>query len=198
VRGLVCVTLLVLLTPQMAACASAAVATPEASATVVASPTQPAPQRLSYVDTSPVNGLSALRCEDCPVVGVVEVLDAETIHTDDGPVRLYGVFVSPQEQNCFDEATARLRALAGMSVRLEPGSEETDSAGTPIRYVYTSEGDSIDEIFISEGLARTSAFEGPHAPWLLITAENSRQTRSGCIWENYDRLFPHRTPTGPG
>jgi endonuclease YncB( thermonuclease family) len=145
-----------------------------------------------------MTGLSALRCEDCPEVGVVGIIDAETIQTADGPIRLYGVFVSPQEQNCFDEATERLRSLAGMSVRLETGSEDTDSAGTPIRYVYTVEGDSIDEIFIAEALARTSAFDGSHAPWLLITAEKSRQARLGCIWENYDRLFPQRTPSGPG
>ena len=201
-RGLVYATLLVTLTTLLSACATGEDATPSELVPIVASPTQPAPtpkpQQLSYVDTSNVTGQSALRCEDCPAVGVIEVIDAETIQTTDGPVRLYGVFVSPQEQNCFDEAAERLRTLAGKTVRLEPGSEETDSAGTPIRYIYTSDGDSIDEIFISEGLARTSAFDGSHAPWLLITAEKSRQTRAGCIWENYDRLFPQRTPTGPG
>jgi endonuclease YncB( thermonuclease family) len=158
----------------------------------------PTPDQLSYVSTSDESGLSALRCEDCRAVEVFEVIDAETIQTSDGPVRLYGVFVSPQEQNCFDEATERFRELAGTSVRLEPDLQETDSAGTPIRYVYTANGDSIDEIFITEGLARNSAFEGSHAPWLLFTAEKARQTRSGCIWENYDRLFPQRTPGTSG
>ena len=158
----------------------------------------PTPPQLSYVTTSGTNGLSALRCENCPDVDVVEVIDAETVLTTDGPVRLYGVFVSPQEQNCFDEATDRLRILAGTRVRLEQDAQETDASGTPIRYVYTANGDSVDEVFISEGLARPSAFNGTHAPWLLITAEKARQARSGCIWENYDRLFPQRTPVAPG
>ncbi len=129
---------------------------------------------------------------------VLEVTGPETLLTSEGPVRLYGVFVAPEEDNCAAEATARLTELAGTTVRLEDGSQDTDSRGTPIRYVYTESGDSIDELFVSEGIARTSAFEGSHGPWMLITAELARRARAGCIWANYDRLFPQRTPSASG
>lgn len=170
---------------------------PDASPSVAVATSTPTP--LSYVTTQPANGQkSSLRCEECRAVEVVEVTGPETVVTADGPVRLYGVFVAPEEENCVSEATDRLAELVGATVRLEEGSLATDSAGTLIRYVYSESGDSIDELFISEGLARTSAFDGAHAPWLLITADKARRARSGCIWGNYDRLFPQRTPRPSG
>ncbi len=129
---------------------------------------------------------------------MVEVIGPDTVLTSDGRYRLYGVFVAPEEENCVTEATTRLMQLASGSVRLEAGPVPTDSGGTPIRYMYTQAGDSIDELFISEGIARFSAFDGPHYPWLLITAENARRAGAGCIWENFRQQFPGRTPRPPG
>lgn len=131
-------------------------------------------------------------------MGVVEVTGPETVVTTEGPFQLYGVFVAPEEENCVAEATDRLAELVPETVRVEGGTLTTASDGTPIRYFYTDSGDSIDELFITEGLARTSAFDGPHTPWLLITADNARRDRNGCIWENFDRLFPQRTPRPSG
>lgn len=170
-------------------------ALPPASIPAVRSPT---PVALSYVAAEPHDGLSSLRCEECRAVDVIAVIDAETLETSEGRMRLYGAFVAPQEQNCVDEAAERLRELAGPVVRVEAGAQETDSAGTPVRYIYTGSGDSIDELFISEGLARTSAFDGAHFPWLLLTAEKARRERSGCIWANFNRMFPQRTPKPAG
>lgn len=193
----------ILLVMLAAACTSNS---PASVATVPAQPTElptatslPAtPTPLSYVTTDGVNGETSLRCEECRSVEVIDVTGPETISTSEGPIKLYGVFVAPEEENCVVDATARLMQLVSDSVRVEEGSLATDSAGTPIRYLYTDSGDSIDELFITEGLARTSAFAGPHAPWLLITADNARRDRSGCIWDNFDRIFPQRTPRSSG
>lgn len=187
--------LLYLLTAAVAAACGPG--TQELRTTSTSSP-EPSATALSYVTTEPGGHRTSLRCELCMPVEVLDVPGPETVVTPEGPVRLYGAFVAPDEENCAELATYRLRELAGSTVRLEHGTQENDSNGTPVRYIYTAEGDSIDELFIREGLARTSAFEGSHSPWLLVTADNARQARSGCIWENYDRLFPQRTPRSPG
>ncbi len=152
----------------------------------------------SYVTTEPHAGITSLRCEACDQVEVLGVTGPETIETVEGPMRLYGAFVAPEEENCVELATMRLTELASSAVRVEESTRLFDSSGTPIRYLYTEGGDSIDEIFIREGLARSNAFEGVHSPWLLITADKARRDRSGCIWENFDRMFPQRTPRAPG
>ncbi len=182
--------------PDQPGTSIAAPATLSQAPTATAVP--PTPTALSYVSTGSTGGRTSLRCEQCRAVEVVEVTGPETVVTAEGPFRLYGVFVAPDEENCVAEATDRLAELVSGTLRVEAGSLATDSNGTPIRYLYTDSGDSIDELFISEGLARTSAFDGPHAPWLLITADKARRDRSGCIWENFDRLFPQRTPRASG
>ena len=166
----------------------------------VLEPTSPAMResQKSYVTTDPHDGLTSLRCEECWAVQVVDVIGPETVQTSEGTFRLYGAFVAPEEENCVELATERLTELVTDRVRVESSIRETDSRGTPIRYMYTDSGDSIDEIFVSEGLARSGAFEGVHSPWLLITADKARRDRAGCIWDNFDRLFPQRTPRPSG
>ncbi len=163
------------------------------SALETATPAEPtataAPARLSYVDTEPAAGQTSLRCEECTVADVIEVTGPDTLVTSAGTFVLYGAFVAPEEENCVHAAMERLVELAGSTVRLEAGPRATTSAGLPIRYVFTENGDSIDELLITEGLARLSAFEGPHSPWLLLTAEKARLEQTGCIWENVNRLF---------
>ncbi len=179
------------------ACSSPSVE-PAPTVLAPASTTPEAIPALSYVNTMTAIGQTSLRCEECRAVDVIEVTGPETVVTTEGPYRLYGVFIAPEEENCFVEAEERLGELVTDGVRVEEGTQAADSSGTPIRYMYTATGDSIDELFISEGLARTSAFEGQHSPWLLVTADNARRDRSGCIWENFDRLFPQRTPRASG
>ena len=157
----------------------------------------PTATSISYVDVN-TDLATFLRCEDCPAVDVIEVLNPETVVTSEGTFRLYGAFVAPEEENCAIEAQERLTELAGQRVRIESSTRATDSSGTPIRYLYTESGDSIDELLVSEGIARQSAFEGSHAPWLLVTADKTRKERIGCIWDNYNRLFPGRTPSASG
>ncbi len=183
---------LFLLAILSAACSSSADVIP----TTGPSPT-PIVSSLAYVDIEGA-GLTSLRCEECRAVEVTGVTGPDIVETPEGPFRLYGVFVAPEEENCVAESGDRLAELAGDSVRIEAGPLATDSAGTPIRYIFTANGDSIDELLIAEGLARRSSFEGQHNPWLLVTADNARRARSGCIWENFDSMFPGRTPRASG
>ena len=99
-------------------------------------------------------------------------------------VRLFGVNAPEHGEKCYREATARLRKLAGGEVRVELGPRSQDRYGRRLYYVYTRDGDSIDEILVSEGLAKA---------W---TGEISRQVAGAA--EFGDTVPEPKAPTGSG
>jgi endonuclease YncB( thermonuclease family) len=80
---------------------------------------------------------------------------------------------------CYDEATDRLRELAGDSVRVEFGPRQGDQYGRILYYVYTMEGESIDEMLVREGLAQAWTRDGQHRVALVAAQEGAR--RDGCL-----------------
>ena len=82
-------------------------------------------------------------------------------------VRLFGVDTPERGEKCYGEATDRLRELAGGEVRVELGPRSRDRYGRLLYYVYTQDGDSIDEILVSEGLAKAWTRDGQHRDLLL-------------------------------
>jgi micrococcal nuclease len=94
---------------------------------------------------------------------VVRVIDGDTFEIAQGQrVRLFGVNTPERGQSCFSEATERLRQLAGRSVGVEFGPRPADQYGRLLYYVYTAEGESIDEILVREGPARARNRDGQH------------------------------------
>ena len=67
-------------------------------------------------------------------------------------MRLFGVDTPERGEKCYMEATSRLRELAGGEVRVELGPRSRDRYGRLLYYVYTQDGDSIDEKLIRDGL----------------------------------------------
>ena len=63
----------------------------------------------------------ALCCFHRPVFKVTRVIDGEELR-----IRLYGVDSSGKGEPCIEEATARLRELAGVGVRVELGPRSQD------------------------------------------------------------------------
>jgi endonuclease YncB( thermonuclease family) len=169
---------LVLLTLLTAAACQSASARP---GTTEAPTPEPTPS-LSTIRTDVPEGQAALRCPQCQPVEVLGVIDAENLETSAGRVRLYGIFVAPEDAECGGLARTRLEELAGGQVRLEAGAQMADRHGSLLRYVYTAEGESIDELMIRQGLARPSPFEGQHYPWMLIRADRASNGRVGCLW----------------
>lgn len=108
----------------------------------------------SSIVADPEPGRSGLRCEDCEPITVVRALSYDTVLTERGPFRLYGAFIAPESELCVAEGTARFTELIGTTVRIEEGSRLFDGQGASVRYLYTEAGDSIDELLISEGIAR--------------------------------------------
>jgi endonuclease YncB( thermonuclease family) len=130
-----------------------------------------------------------LRCPDCPVVGVIRVIDGDTFESTSGTVngsiatvRLFGVDAPERGQPCSIEATERLRELLGSSTRVQEGPRLVDPYGRLLRYVYTESGQSIDAALIEEGLAAAWTRDGQHREYLVDMEEEAKGSRIGCIW----------------
>lgn len=123
---------------------------------------------------------------DAVSVSVSRVIDGDTleVRAAETPlrVRLYGVDTPERGERCADEATARLAALAGDRVLLVPDARPTDQYGRELRYVFTSNGRSIDALLISEGLAHAWRQDGSRRDALVATEERARASKTGCLW----------------
>jgi len=111
---------------------------------------------------------TTLCCSNCPAIPVLRVIDGDTFTTTGNrSVRLFGVDTPERGEKCYNEATERLRELAGGGVRVELGPRSQDRYGRLLYYVYTQNGDSIDEILVSEGLAKAWTRDGQHRDLLV-------------------------------
>ncbi len=123
-----------------------------------------------------------LRCDDCPEVRVSRVIDGDTLDTPSGRVRLFGVDTPEVGELCAAEATSRMNELAGNLVRLEDGQRLTDQFGRRLAYVYTEDGNFIDEILVREGLGTAWTEDGQHRDFLVGLEKDTRMKDDGCLW----------------
>lgn len=123
-----------------------------------------------------------LRCQDCPVMIVTRVIDGDTFNSPVGRVRLFGIDTPERGTPCFNEATEGLRQLAGREVRVERGPRWMDPVGRQLFYVYTVDGNSIDEILVGAGLARAWTKDGQHRSGLASLETKTRRAGAGCLW----------------
>ena len=123
-----------------------------------------------------------LCCEDCAALAVNRVIDGDTIHSERGRVRLYGVDTPEPGERCSVEATQRLRELSRKSVRVEPGPRSHDPFGRLLYYVYTRAGESIDELLLKEGLGVAWTRDGQHAAILTELQRKAEAGHVGCLW----------------
>jgi len=125
---------------------------------------------------------TVLRCDDCSEVRVSRVIDGDTFETNSGRVRLFGVDTPETGDLCATEATSRFNDLAGGSVRLEDGPRLADQFGRRLAYVYTEDGNSVDEILVREGLAIAWTEDGQHRDFLVGLEQEAMRTETGCLW----------------
>jgi endonuclease YncB( thermonuclease family) len=123
-----------------------------------------------------------LCCATCETLTVTRIIDGDTFDSDRGRVRLYGMDTPEIGEMCYREATERLRALARSEVKVEPGPRPRDPFDRLLFYVYTSSGESIDEILVREGLARAWERDGQHREFLLGIEAGTRESGRGCLW----------------
>ena len=125
---------------------------------------------------------TVLCCETCENIPVTRVIDGDTFVSGPFRVRLFGVDTPEVGQRCASEATARLRKLAGVNVRVELGPRAEDRFGRLLYYVYTDSGDSIDETLVAEGLAVAWTRDGQHRDYLVGVEQRARSADVGCLW----------------
>jgi endonuclease YncB( thermonuclease family) len=125
---------------------------------------------------------TTLCCEDCKTLAVTGIIDGDTFDSDEGRIRLYGLDTPEAGVQCYEEATDRLRELAGDLVRVEPGPRGQDQFGRSLYYVYTSSGDSIDELLVKEGFAWAWTQDGQYRDHLIELESKARQDGTGCLW----------------
>jgi micrococcal nuclease len=118
---------------------------------------------------APDAGATASQATLVPVEGaltveVLNIVDGDTLDVRSAQtelrVRLYGVDTPERGEACYEEATARLAALAGDQVQLLPDARLTDQFGRELRYVYAADGALIDEQLVAEGFGHAWTDEG--------------------------------------
>ena len=142
---------------------------------------------VSCAGTQPIREYpTTLRCPDCAILTVTRVVDGDTfvsiIGGVRGRVRLFGVDTPERGMPCFGEASMGFRQLAGRGVRVEPGPRGMDPGGRRLFYVYTLDGNSIDEILIRAGLGRAWTKDGQHRGGLASWETKTRRAGEGCLW----------------
>lgn len=125
---------------------------------------------------------TSIRCPGCPMLTVSRVIDGDTFESPAGNVRLFGVDTPEAGKLCFWQAANGLRALAGATVRVEAGPRARDPGGRLLFYVYTMEGNSIDEILVREGLALAWTRDGQHRDELVRLELGAQMSGAGCLW----------------
>ena len=125
---------------------------------------------------------TVLLCPDCAAIRVARVIDGDTLVSGAERVRLYGIDAPEVGERCADGATRRLRELAGDEVRIEVGPRANDVYGRFLGYLYTSDGNSIDELLVAEGHAIAWTRDGQHRDFLVGLERTARSDGQGCLW----------------
>ncbi|HEY8491037.1 MAG TPA: thermonuclease family protein [Dehalococcoidia bacterium] len=117
---------------------------------------------------------------------VLDVVDGDTIDVEiqgrQERVRYYGSNTPERGDPCYREAVERNRELAGTEVLLLPDRRDRDRYGRLLRYVFTTDGHSLDAALVSEGLARAWTEDGAYRDVLVRMEEGAQAASRGCLW----------------
>jgi micrococcal nuclease len=87
-------------------------------------------------------------------------------------------------QPCGQEAFNRNRELVGSRVRLEEdASYQFDEIGRRLYYVFTADGQSIEETLVREGLAHAVRTDGHRGAVLVALQAEAEAAGRGCLWD---------------
>ena len=125
---------------------------------------------------------TTLCCKNCNSLRVTSIIDGDTFNSTAGTVRLFGINTPEKGHPCFSEAKRKLTELAGNTIRVEKGPRRLDSHGRLLFYTYTEQGESIDEIMVTEGLAHAWVLDGQHVNILKMAEAAALGNSTGCLW----------------
>lgn len=125
-------------------------------------------------------------------MAVSRVIDGDTFVSNGGRIREYGIDAPEVGRRCAGEATARLRGIAGDTVRVEPGPRSKDPYGRLLYYVYTESSVSIDETLVRDylvGLETQASRDGSGCLWLGSSGAAHRPVRRSAQ-RDWSRVMP--------
>ncbi len=121
---------------------------------------------------------------------VYDVVDGDTIDVlIDGKletVRYFGVDTPERGDPCFRDATERNRRLAGSSVLLLADSRDRDSFARLLRYVFKSDGTSVDATLVAEGMGLAWRQDGRYRDEIIALESEAQAAGRGCLWKPDD------------
>ena len=164
---------------------TAIVIAPQRTATQPPAP-KPTPPALACSTVRPQTPVFCADTAGMQAATVIAIIDGDTFDvTIDGQperIRIFGIDTPERGDRCFAEASALLESLAGGDVRLQTDARKVDRSGRLLRYVYRTDGLSIDAVMIAAGAARAWTRDGALRDELLALEEQARVARSGCLW----------------
>ena len=130
---------------------------------------------------------------------VERVIDGDTFKADGETIRLIGCDTPESKHPDADKnvefgitATEYTKNIIdGKQVQLIYDVEERDRYGRILAYVYTEDGIFLNELLISEGLARVMTVPPnvAHKDTFTAAQESAREQGKG-IWQDYENAFP--------
>jgi endonuclease YncB( thermonuclease family) len=119
---------------------------------------------------------------------VYDVIDGDTIEVLIDHkleyVRYYGVDTPEKADNCYIAATERNRDLVGSHVLLLPDARDRDEFGRLLRYVFKSDGTSVDATLVAEGLGHAWLQDGQYKSQIVTIEGQAQGRQTGCLWKN--------------
>ncbi|MBI2172776.1 MAG: thermonuclease family protein [Candidatus Aenigmarchaeota archaeon] len=116
---------------------------------------------------------------------VTRVVDGDTVVLESGEsVRLLGIDTPERGQECYKEATERLKELIlKKDVDVERDIEDKDRYKRSLRYIFLN-GTFVNELLVREGYAYLYFIE-PNSRYndaLKEAAQAAKAGKTGCLW----------------
>lgn len=139
---------------------------------------------------------STLTCDDCQLINPAHDRDERIYNHFTNRVRSYGSIIPEEDEQCRRAGLFLNRKLQGEeiifggfgsldgSMRGKPVPGILDDSGLEVIYVFTIEGESVDELLIRNGVALASGPDGQHWDHLKRIENQERAEATGCLWQN--------------
>ena len=118
---------------------------------------------------------------------VYDVIDGDTIQVlidrKLEVVRYYGVDTPEGTEPCYLDATERNRDLVGGHVLLLADARDRDTFNRLLRYVFKSDGTSVDATLVAEGLGSAWRQDGQYRDQIVALEQQARAAGRGCLWK---------------
>lgn len=154
-------------------------------------------QILSLLDTPTptISPSQTLGTDDKKLYLVTKVIDGDTIEIDGGQKVRYIGIDTPELKGteCFaKEARDKNKELVeGKRVRLEKDVSETDRYGRLLRFVYTENGEFVNNKLILEGYATAATFPPDVAKQEIFkTSQQEASSQSRGLWGEKCNPYP--------